>query len=137
MAGIYAQDDDREFYDEEKPTWDDDINIDDIAPSVASSSKQKGRKKGKKTGDEGHGAGEDDEAYEEDWEWDDEWDGTEEMRKKKLQEYLDSLSGLDFNDMASVVRLRHDTMFLTTGLNRSLESPQGSNILPPHLSHSV
>ena len=143
MAGIYAQDDDGEFYDEEKPTWDDDINIDDIAPPVASSSKQKsekGRKKGKKSGDGGedHEAGEGDEANEGDWEWDDEeWDGTEEMRKKKLQEYLDSLSGLDFNDVASIACLRHDTTFLTTGLHRSLESPRGSNILTPHLSRSV
>lgn len=114
MTGIYAHDDGGEFYDEEKPTWDDDINIDDIAPPVASSSRQKNkkdRKKGKKTGDEDedHEAGEGYEGHEEEWEWDDEeWDGTEEMRKKKLQEYLDSLSKLDFNDMASVSRLQHD-----------------------------
>ena len=107
MSGIYAQGDDGEFYDEEKPTWDDDINIDDIVPSVASSSKKKGRtdkKKGKKT-DEDHSLDEGDKAYGDGDEWEDgEWDGTEETRKKKLQEYMDSLLELEFNDMVSVTR---------------------------------
>jgi len=32
--------------------------------------------------------------------WDDEeWDGTEEMRKRKLNEYMTELYDLDFNDM--------------------------------------
>uniref|UniRef100_A0A5K1K0K2 43kDa secreted glycoprotein (Immunodominant antigen Gp43) n=1 Tax=Ganoderma boninense TaxID=34458 RepID=A0A5K1K0K2_9APHY len=30
---------------------------------------------------------------------DEEWDGTEEMRKRKLEEYMDEVYGLDFNDM--------------------------------------
>ena len=30
---------------------------------------------------------------------DEEWDGTEEMRKRKLEEYMDEVFGLDFNDM--------------------------------------
>jgi protein KRI1 len=112
MAGIYAQDDDGEFYDEEKPTWDDDINVDDIMPPPPSASKgkrnKKDRKKGKAAGgeDEGYEVGEGDEAY---GEWDDEeWDGTEEMRKKKLQEYMDSLLELEFNDVVSAVRFQHD-----------------------------
>ena len=114
MAGIYAQGNDRESYDAEKPTWDDDINIDDIAPPVASSSKKekkskKDRKKGKKAGDEDYEMGEGDEAYREDEEWEDEaWDGTEKMRKKKLQEYMDSLLELEFNDVVSATRFRHD-----------------------------
>ncbi|KAF9777857.1 KRI1-like family C-terminal-domain-containing protein [Thelephora terrestris] len=114
MAGIYAQDDDGAFSEEEKPTWDDDIDIGDIAPPVASSSKKekkskKDKKKGKSTGeeDEDHGMGECGEAYEEEGEWDDEgWDGTEEMRKKKLQEYMDSLLELDFDDVVGGIPTR-------------------------------
>ena len=95
MAGIYDQDDDGEFYDEEKPTWDDDINVDDIVPLVASSSKKKSKKDAKKRN---AAVGED-----EDYEMEEygEWDGTEEMRKKKLQEYMDSLLELEFNDVVS------------------------------------
>ena len=109
MAGIYAQDDDEGFHDEEKPMWDDDIDINDIVPPAASSSKKenkrnkKDRKKGKTVDveDEDYEMGEGDEAYREDEEWDEEWDGTEEMRKKKLQEYMDSLLELEFNDVVS------------------------------------
>ena len=109
MAEIYAQDDDGGFHDEDKPTWDDDIDIDDIVPPTASSSKEKKRnKKDRKKGktadveDEDHEMDEGHEAYMEDEEWDVEWDGTEEMRKKKLQEYMDSLLELEFNDVVSV-----------------------------------
>ena len=116
MAGIYAQDGGDEYYDEEKPTWDDDIDIDDIVPSAASSSKKqkkgkRGENKRKNTGNEdgGYGFSEGDEAYGESGEQDDEeWDGTEEMRKKKLQEYMDSLLKLEFNDMVSVTRLQRN-----------------------------
>lgn len=31
-----------------------------------------------------------------------EWDGTEEMRKRKLDEYMDELYGLEFNDIVSI-----------------------------------
>jgi protein KRI1 len=101
MAGIYVQDNDGESCDEEKPVWDDDIDIDDIVPPVASSSK-------KGNNDDGHYRLED-EVYGDGGEWDgEEWDGTEEMRKRKLQEYMDSLLGLEFNDMASATRLEPD-----------------------------
>ena len=112
MAGIYSQDDGGEFYDEEKPTWEDDIDIDDIVPPTASSSKKKNKKDRKKRktandDDEDYEMGEGDEAYEEDGEWDDEeWDGTEDMRKKKLQEYMDSLFELEFNDVVSALRFQ-------------------------------
>lgn len=33
---------------------------------------------------------------------DEEWDGTEEMRKKKLDEYMDELYGMEFNDIVSI-----------------------------------
>lgn len=117
MAGLYVQDcDDEDVYDEEKPTWDDDINIDDIVLPVALCSKEektkskKDKKKRKKTGDEGedYGLGQGDEPYREGGQWDEEWDGTEEMRKKKLQEYMDSLLELEFNDMASTTRVQRN-----------------------------
>ena len=126
MAEIYAQDNDEGFYDEEKPTWNDDIDIDDIVPPTASSSKK--GKKNKKDGrkgktvdvvDEDYGVGEDDEAYGEDGEWnDEEWDGTEEMRKKKLQEYMDSLLELEFNDVVSAIRFQFNSLHISHRLPR-------------------
>jgi len=120
MAGIYAQDGDGGSYDEEKPTWDDDINIEDIVspppfPSKGKKSK-KGRKKGKTTGDndEDYGMGEGDETYGEG----EEWDGTEEMRKKKLQEYMDSLLELEFNDVVSATRLQYDRVSPSSPIGR-------------------
>lgn len=146
MAGIYyAQDDDREFNDKEKPMWNDDIDIDDIVPSVASSSKKekKRSKKEKKGGkdtvdkDEDYGLGEDDEPYGEDGEWDDEeWDGTEEMRKKKLQEYMDSLLELEFNDMASISHSNPITLFLNIPPCRLPGSPRDSSTPAPHHNRS-
>ena len=143
MAGIYAQDD-GEFHDEDKPTWDDDIDIDDIIPPTASSSKEKKRnkkdKKGKKADveDEDYEMGEGDEAGREDEEWDEEWDGTEEMRKKKLQEYMDSLLELEFNDVVSVNNSQyHSSVFLIICLGRSLGSLRDSNTPPPRLRRSV
>jgi len=114
MAGIYAQAGDEEFYDEEKPTWDDDIDIDDIVPSATSSKKErkkrsKGKEKGKTAGDEDedYDMDEGDEAYREDGDWGDEgWDGTEETRKRKVQEYMDSLFELEFNDVVSAAHSR-------------------------------
>ena len=103
MAGIYAQGGNGDSYDEEKPRWDDDININDIIPPVVSSSKKNKKDRKKEENAEGdHKPSQGNEAYGEDAEWgDEEWDGTEEMRKKKLQEYMDSLVGLEFNDVVS------------------------------------
>jgi len=141
MAGIYAKDDDGGFHNEEKPTWDDDIDIDDILPPTASSSTGKkenkeDRKKGRAAGDEGedYEMGESDEAYREDEEWDEEWDGTEEMRKEKLQEYMNSLLELEFNDVVSATtRGTIPPVFLIIRLARSLGSLRDSNTQPPPL----
>ena len=116
MAGIYAQgDNDGGFYDEDKPTWDDDIDIDDIVPPTVSSSGKKKSKKDRERRKSARDGKEDDEMDEgdgadgEDEEWDDEeWDGTEEARKKKLQEYMDSLLELEFNDVVSSTRFQYD-----------------------------
>jgi len=145
MAGIYTQDDDGGPHDGEKPTWDDDIDIDDILPPTASSSKEKkkskkDRKKGKAADieDEDYEMDEGDEAYQENEGWDEEWDGTEEMRKKKLHEYMDSLLELEFNDVVSANNSRcHPPIFLTIYLDRSLGSLRDLNTPPPRLRHLV
>lgn len=107
-----------------KPVWGDDIDLGDISlddeagPSSFVSSlpekkskkqlKKEARKKAKATA----AAAEDgvdiemmdaDALPEEDGnefgEDGDEWDGTEEMRKRKLDEYMNELYGLEFNDI--------------------------------------
>ena len=35
-------------------------------------------------------------------EGEEEWDGTEEMRKKVLNKYMDEIYGMDFNDVVSL-----------------------------------
>ncbi|KAF9494199.1 Krr1-domain-containing protein [Pleurotus eryngii] len=104
MAGIYGDGDDE--WDAEKPHWDDDIDIGDIPlddePVASTSQKKKKKKKGKKKEDANDAADEGvpmdlmDADVEQDEE---EWDGTEEMRKKKLDEYMDEIYGLEFNDL--------------------------------------
>lgn len=97
MSKIYGVDDDGEF-DEEKPVWDDDIDITDIVPEDSSSEKKK--KKKKKNDEPEVEDGVDIDEMDADVVRDDEeWDGTEEMRKRKLDEYMDELYGLEFNDM--------------------------------------
>ncbi|KAJ7496757.1 KRI1-like family C-terminal-domain-containing protein [Mycena latifolia] len=112
MAGLYAlngEEDDAEFEnDDEKPMWGDDVDIGDIpvSPSLgpSTSKAEKKKKKKKKKGaedDEGvdidamdadviPAPGDDD---------DEEWDGTEEMRKRMLDKWMDEVYALDFNDL--------------------------------------
>ncbi|KAG6920046.1 hypothetical protein DXG01_010114 [Tephrocybe rancida] len=100
MADLYGDDD---FGGDEKPEWDDDIDIggiplDDDAPT------KKQKKKKKKVNEEVDvDSGVDVDAMDADVERigddDEEWDGTEEMRKRKLEEYMDEIYGLDFNDI--------------------------------------
>jgi len=98
-----------------KPVWDDDIDIGDIPisddddtnfvlPSIEQpSKKEKKKKKKKKKGGEDDDGGVDIDAMDADvaprFDEDEEWDGTEEMRKRKFNEYMDEIYGLDFNDM--------------------------------------
>ncbi|KZT22490.1 Krr1-domain-containing protein [Neolentinus lepideus HHB14362 ss-1] len=109
MAEIYSE---SGLGDEEKPTWDDDIDIGDIVSEededgAESKKKLKKKKKKKDKKEDGEGAVEDgvdvdamdaeNVGYGDDGE---EWDGTEEMRKRKLElQYMDSLYEMDFNDM--------------------------------------
>ncbi|KAJ4493810.1 KRI1-like family C-terminal-domain-containing protein [Lentinula edodes] len=106
MAALYGDDAD---YDEDgKPTWDDDINIGDIAmvnDSESTRQKKKKKKKGEKAVEED---GVDVDAMDADINKvdDEEWDGTEEMRKRKIEEYMDEVYGLDFNDMIGGIPTR-------------------------------
>jgi hypothetical protein len=118
MTDIYGDGDDM---DGEKPTWDDDIDIADIAnidindmePLAGSSSstkkdkKKKDKKKKKKdgAGDDGGVDLDNMDADAQPMQDDEEWDGTEEMRKRVLEKYMDEISGLEFNDLVSIPRV--------------------------------
>ncbi|KAI0667062.1 KRI1-like family C-terminal-domain-containing protein [Trametes maxima] len=112
MAQIYEDDGEGEdnFVGDEKPQWADDIDIGDIAlpeddGDDSTSKKKKKKKKKKKDADEDamDEGGVDVDEMDADVERvpmdEEEWDGTEEMRKRKLEEYMDAVYGLDFNDM--------------------------------------
>lgn len=112
--------------DDEKPSWNDDVDIGDIeipeddmleaSGSTDRKEKKKEKKKKEKAKKKGSGIEEDgvdmeemDAEVEANGDWDEEnWDGTEEMRKKVLDKYMDELYGLEFNDM---VRRFQDTSF--------------------------
>ncbi|KAI0343514.1 Krr1-domain-containing protein [Trametopsis cervina] len=91
----------------EKPSWEDDIDVADIMPAEdpdeGPSEKKKKKKKTKKgKGQDEQNDGVDIDEMDADARQvvdDDEWDGTEEMRKQKLDEYMDELYGLEFNDI--------------------------------------
>ncbi|EGO00761.1 hypothetical protein SERLA73DRAFT_159447 [Serpula lacrymans var. lacrymans S7.3] len=86
--------------------WDPDAHdrqMDGIYGDGEKEEKEKDKKKGKgKEDDEPDGV--DVDAMDAEVERDpdeEEWDGTEEMRKRKIQEYMDEVYGLDFNDMVA------------------------------------
>jgi protein KRI1 len=94
--------------DEGKPSWGEDIDIDDIIPSPNTSEekivkKRKSKKKRESADDDDVGV--DVDAMDADNqahrfnEEEEQWDGTEEMRKRKLDEYMDELYAMEFNDM--------------------------------------
>ncbi|KAI0295299.1 KRI1-like family C-terminal-domain-containing protein [Russula brevipes] len=130
MAAVLAETDGAG--DDEKPTWDDDIDVGDIIPpsvddaSLASATKErkkakKKEKKKRKREDDQSAVGVDEmdaDAIDEDEErWDDlEWDGTEEMRKRVLDQYMEELYGLEFNDMVAGMptRFRYTPVAKTT-----------------------
>lgn len=106
MTSLYGNDED---FADDKPQWEDDIDIGDIVldeeePESSTKKKKKAKKKKEKEPVEEEDGVDVDEmdadvARAEDDE--EEWDGTEEMRKRKLDEYMDEIYGLDFNDMVS------------------------------------
>lgn len=126
MADLYGQDADELDDDDGKPMWDDDIDIGDIQidedddePSSKKKKKKSKKKKGK--GDEEmdqggvdiddmdadvgmqYGDGDGDDAGDAE-----EWDGTEEMRKKVLDKYMNELYEMEFNDL-----VRHKATIFT------------------------
>ncbi|KAK0450613.1 KRI1-like family C-terminal-domain-containing protein [Armillaria borealis] len=113
MEELYGADE--EVEDVDKPVWNDDIDIGDIVVSDDEQKPNKKKKKKKKKGIEEEDAnGVDADAMDADMEHEDEdmehedeeWDGTEEMRKKKLDEYMNELYELDFNDMVGGMTTR-------------------------------
>lgn len=108
MQNLYAlngEDDDAEYEaDGEKPMWGEDVDIGNLEPPSTSKAEKKKKKK-KKKGAEDDDEGVDIDAMDADAlpanGDDEEWDGTEEMRKRKLNEWMDEVYGLDFNDLAS------------------------------------
>ena len=106
MANLYGDDEDPT---DEKPQWDVDIDMGDILveDGALETSKKQTMKKKKKKKNKDAIEGVDVDAMDADvvlpGNGDEEWDGTEEMRKRKLDEYLDEIHGLDFNDMASFI----------------------------------
>jgi protein KRI1 len=109
MAGLYGDDDEVE---DEKPKWDSDIDIGDIPSSnvgePAKTAKKKKKKKEREAEGVDQGEGVDVDAMDADVERaedEEEWDGSEEMRKKKLDEYMEEIYGLDFNDVVCIILL--------------------------------
>lgn len=107
--------------DDEKPMWDDDIDIDDIVPrrqhealdastSLDVKERKKAKKKEKKKAKDVDKDGVDVDEMDADAlddggsKWDEvEWDGTEEMRKRVLDQYMEELYELEFNDMVRLI----------------------------------
>lgn len=95
--------------DDDKPHWDDDIEIDDIIGegNADEAMPNKKRKRKEKEAASQPGYGEIDEDLmdaEVAHSWDIEeaqWDGTEESRKRLMDKYMDEVYGLEFNDMVS------------------------------------
>ncbi|KAK2462934.1 hypothetical protein APHAL10511_005132 [Amanita phalloides] len=109
MAELYGNDVDG-VVDEEKPTWEDDIDIGDIHVSfdqhpdtdIVEGTKKKKKKKKKKHEDDMDEGGVNIDEMDADMVRDEEeWDGTEEMRKRKLKEHMAELDSLNFNDVVA------------------------------------
>jgi protein KRI1 len=130
--------------DDEKPTWDDDIDIDYIVPrsekearhtSTSLNGKDRKKKKEKKKARDVDIDGVDVEEMDADALQDDgnkwsevEWDGTEEMRKRVLDQYMEELYELEFNDMVHLLSsLLHAPHAHTRGSFRSLACQHASD----------
>ncbi|CAE6502586.1 unnamed protein product [Rhizoctonia solani] len=109
MKSLYAEYEEYED-DDQKPTWDDDIDVSDLIPKepVSASEGQTGKKKKskkRKHDEDGSDAGVDPDEMDAEIERpmqeedEEEWDGSEEMRKQVLERYMDEMYDLEFNDM--------------------------------------
>lgn len=57
---------------------------------------------------------------------DEEWDGTEEMRKRKLDEYMDELHGLEFNDIVRALFISSQVSHIDMTLFKDWGGPSHS-----------
>ncbi|KAF9243196.1 KRI1-like family C-terminal-domain-containing protein [Melanogaster broomeanus] len=124
-GGLAGIDEEADGPDMEKPTWEDDIDIDDIVPSANTNSKaelKKKKKKEKKKEKKGRGdSGDQDEDIgvdvdemdvDVDGGWDEgddggDWEGTEEERKRKVAAYMDEVvNRLGFSGITSHIPTR-------------------------------
>ena len=114
--------------DDKKPTWDDDIDIEDIVPpnrddahlSAAKERRKMKKKERKKRMREDETDAVDVDEMDADapehsgTKLDEvEWDGTEEMRKRVLDQYMEELYELEFNDMVRPHSLPFPHAFFT------------------------
>ncbi|KAF8311870.1 hypothetical protein DL93DRAFT_2060627 [Clavulina sp. PMI_390] len=119
MATLYDMEGEMpEEDDDGKPIWNDDIDISDLVPpeEKKKSKKQQKKEERKKAKAAALAAANDDDGVDVDamdadapaleLGDDEEWDGTEEMRKRKLDEYMDELYGLEFNDITAGIPTR-------------------------------
>ncbi|KAG9312147.1 KRI1-like family-domain-containing protein [Chiua virens] len=118
MSELYGGDVDGD--DTEKPTWDDDIDINNIDPSTNTKSKaelKKQKKKAKKKNkDEDEDAGVDEDEMDadldagtgwDDWADEEEWRGTEAERQRKVDAYMDEVvNRLGFSGITSHIPTR-------------------------------
>jgi protein KRI1 len=86
------------FQDDDKPQWADEIDITDLVPDFENELPSKKKKKKKKNEDAENVFGAVD-VDRMDASADEGWDGTEETRKGMLDQYMDEIYELDFNDM--------------------------------------
>jgi protein KRI1 len=138
--------------DDEKPTWDEDIDVGDIAPSrgdevtrtTAAKERKKAKKKERKKRMEHDvdASGVDLDEMDADapkdsgTKWDEvEWDGTEEMRKRVLDQYMNELYELEFNDMVRLFPFLTPRGFLSTRTIRMHSGRGYANPLSLQLSN--
>ena len=125
MAAVLAETDGvGDGEDDEKPTWDDELEVDDIipkeaprTPAVKERKKMKKKEKKKRMVEDEASAVDVDEMDADipragGSRWDEvEWDGTEEMRKRVLDRYLEEINELEFNDMVRPLPSFPDAIF--------------------------
>ena len=102
--GVEDEEDVGEIDEDGKPIWEDDI---DIGPVVNKKDEKKKKKRKKRGGEDEEDLGVDVDAmdvliHKTELSAGEEWDGTEEMRKRKFDEYMEEIYNYEFNDMVCV-----------------------------------
>jgi len=114
--GVGDEEDVGEIDEDGKPIWEDDI---DIGPVVNEKDKKRKKERKKTSGEDEEDLGVDVGAMDADvlthkkeLSAEEEWDGTEEMRKRKFDEYMEEIYNYEFNDM--VCATRKSTVLINT-----------------------